>query len=183
MARSGWITPQEFAMNWGNPAVPKFTSWFVARCMPGRWAACVEVLKLPAGLGTNPACQHGAGAGDPTAGPLLSRTNASAFAKPVAISSSPEGFELDEGQGGHPSRLPRAGNGQRLTLQGWKDHGSTWYMAIIPISMCSSMWQWNIQLPTRSGTMSAVTNCAGKIEKMSVWCLSRVTTFPCQWGV
>src|SRR5215469_17046263 len=32
----------------------------------------------------------------------------------------------------------------------------------MPASMCSSMWQWNIQVPALSGTMSAVTNCVGE---------------------
>ena len=56
-------------------------------------------------------------------------------------------------------------------------------MAVMPASMCSSTWQWNIHIPTLSGTISAVTNCAGSKEKMSVRCPPIETTFPCQCGV
>mgnify|MGYP003693663749 CR=1 FL=1 len=38
-------------------------------------------------------------------------------------------------------------------------------MAVMPASRCSSTWQWNIHIPTLSGTISAVTNCAGSKEK------------------
>jgi hypothetical protein len=56
-------------------------------------------------------------------------------------------------------------------------------MAVMPPSRCSSTWQWNIDIPTLSGTISAVTNCAGSKEKMSVRCPPIETTFPCQCGV
>ena len=43
--------------------------------------------------------------------------------------------------------------------------------------------QWNIHTPARSGTMSAVTICAGAMETTSVVSPPVVTTLPCQWGV
>src|SRR5262245_38824261 len=49
--------------------------------------------------------------------------------------------------------------------------------------MWSLTWQWNIQMPGSSGTMSATTAVAGKRLTVSTRCPPTVTVFPCQCGV
>src|ERR1035438_6096140 len=59
-------------------------------------------------------------------------------------------------------------------------YGSTLYSAIMPACMCSSKWQWYIQVPGSSGTMSTVSIWAGPMKITSVRLPASSTTLPCQ---
>jgi len=65
---------------------------------------------------------------------------------------------------------------------GWQlfRYGSTLYSAIMPDRMCSSKWQWYIQVPGSSGTMSTVSICAEAMKITSVRLPPSSTTLPCQ---